>query len=59
MVCGVSVDGRESAPTPQAVDCDRCALRLLRTGQALGLDEMQIAKWTFEELHRFREETKP
>ena len=48
--CDLQTDGRNLAEAPAEVSCNKCALRLLRTGQAKGLDVSKIMDWTFEDL---------
>lgn len=46
MICGVSVEGREPVKSIRELTCDRCILRLLRTGQALGWSEDDFMIWS-------------
>lgn len=52
MVCGVTVEGRTPVREVRLLTCGRCVLRLLRTGQALGLDEEQITEWSIPEIEK-------
>ena len=45
MVCGVSVEGRIPVQHITGLTCERCILRILRTGVLLGWDESQIRFW--------------
>lgn len=56
MVCGVAVIGRQQADRPIQITCDMCSLRVLRTGQRLGMDITRLASWTWSELYQWRGE---
>jgi hypothetical protein len=52
MACGVSAVIRTPVKEISELTCERCILRLLRTGQALGWSEDDFAGWDLSELER-------
>lgn len=52
MICGVTIVGRTPVTSLSDLTCDRCSLRILRTGQALGWSVDSIKTWSLPEMIR-------
>lgn len=50
MVCGVAVEGRTPVREVRLLTCERCIVKLLRTGYALGLDQDHFGEWSIPEI---------
>jgi hypothetical protein len=57
MICGVTVEGREPVKNIHELTCERCILRVLRTGQALGWSEDNFAEWSLLEMKKLWTDT--
>lgn len=52
-VCNLSLKDRITTEDIKKITCDICALRILRTGQKLGLEVKDIMEWDFEVLKTY------